>query len=215
MIRLNTQFIPTILWGMPKVLPLRRARIALTCGAFLFSAVLFSAQTSIPSTPDAWVTDTAHFMSPAVVSNLNARLKAYEQQTHHQLIVWIGTTTGGVPIEDWATKAFNAWGVGRKGYNDGLVLFVMSEDHKLRIEVGYGLEAQVPDAAAVRVIEDILVPQIRAGNPDAAIVAAMEALAKAIGGSFPLADGKIADEPHPATRPETEIGNGQTKSAIP
>jgi uncharacterized protein len=200
---------------MLRVPPLLRVHFALACGAFLFSAVLFAAQTSIPAAPDAWVTDTAHFMSPAVVSNLNARLKAYEQQTHHQLIVWIGTTTGGVPIEDWATKTFNAWGIGRKGMNDGLALFVMSEDHKLRIEVGYGLEAQVPDAAAARVIQDILIPQIRAGNPDGAIVAAMEALTKAVGGSLPSGDGKIADEPRPVTRPETERGNGETKNAVP
>ena len=70
-------------------------------------------------------------------------------QTGHQVLVYIDHTTGGVPIEDWAVKAFERWRVGRKGIDDGLVLFVFSDDHKLRIEVGYGLEDRVPDAVAV------------------------------------------------------------------
>jgi uncharacterized protein len=154
-------------------------------------------------------------MSPDVVSNLNSRLKAYEQQTHHQLIVWIGTTTGGVSIEDWATQAFNAWGIGRKDVNDGIALIVMSEDRKLRIEVGYGLETQVPDAAAAGIVQDILIPRIRSGNPDAAIVAAMETLTKAIGGPLPQVGENRAAEPPPSARPETEKGDVQTKSVVP
>ena len=57
-------------------------------------------------------------------------------------------TTGGVPIEDWAVRAFAEWKVGRKGLDNGVALFVFAEDRALRIEVGYGLEDRVPDALA-------------------------------------------------------------------
>ena len=139
----------------------------------------------IPPTPTQWVTDTAGFLSPADVERLNDRLRTYEQQTQHQLIVWIGPTTGEVPIEDWANRAFEQWRVGRKGIDDGLALFIMARDRRLRIEVGYGLEAQVPDLLAKRIIDNTIVPRIRAGDNAGAIEAGLEALTQAIGQPLP------------------------------
>jgi len=116
------------------------------------------------------------------VRSLNARLDAYEQATGHQLIVYIAPTTGDAPIEDWAVRAFAKWKVGRKGLDDGLALFIMSQDHKMRIEVGYGLEAVVPDAIASRVINEVMAPRIQAGHPDDAVTAAIDSLTAVIGG---------------------------------
>jgi len=121
-------------------------------------------------------------MSPEAVRTLNARLAAYQQATGHQLIVYIAPTTGDAPIEDWAVRAFAKWKVGRKGLDDGLALFIMSQDHKMRIEVGYGLEAVVPDAIASRVINDVMAPRIQAGHPDDAVTAAIDSLTGVIGG---------------------------------
>jgi uncharacterized protein len=112
---------------------------------------------------------------------LDARLEAYEQQTHHQLIVWIGKSIGDDSIEDWSARVFKAWGIGQKGMNDGLALFVMVDDRKLRFEVGYGLEGPVPDVIASRIIREIITPQIQSGNPAAGITAGMEAVVAAIG----------------------------------
>ena len=121
-------------------------------------------------------------MSPSAASSLDSRLQAYEQSTGHQLIVYIDKTTGDAPIEDWAVRAFEKWKVGRKGIDDGLVLFIMAADRKLRFEVGYGLEGQVPDAIASRVINDVIVPRIQAGNRDAAVIDGMGAIMTVIGG---------------------------------
>src|SRR5689334_24883002 len=103
-------------------------------------------------------------MSPGAASALDSRLQAYEQSTGHQLLVYIGQTTGDAPIEDWAVRAFAKWKVGRKGIDDGLVLFIMAADRKLRFEVGYGLEPIVPDVTASRIINDVIVPRIRSGD---------------------------------------------------
>src|SRR4029079_11816086 len=128
---------------------------------------------------------------------------AYEQQPHHQLIVWIGKTTGGVPIEDWSAKAVKAWGIGRKGENDSVSLIVMADDRKLRFEVGYGLEGDVPDNIASRIIREIITPQLKSGDTGCALTAGMEAVIAAIGGAPPAAanpgDQNNSYEDHPVS----------------
>lgn len=121
--------------------------------------------------------------------SLDSQLEAYERSTGHQLLVYIGKTTGGVPIEDWAVKAFQAWKVGRKGLDDGLALFIMAEDRRQRMEVGYGLEGQVPDAMASRIINEIIVPRVQAGDRDGAVASGMNAVASV------LAGGGLSDSP--------------------
>jgi len=152
--------------------------VALTVSA----AILDAAETPIPPAPTRWVTDTANFMSPGAASSLDARLDQYARGTGHQLIVYIGTTTGDATIEDWAVRAFEKWKVGRKGIDDGLALFIMSADRKLRFEVGYGLEGDVPDVIASRIINEVITPRIRAGDQDGAVTAGMEAVMGVIGG---------------------------------
>lgn len=153
---------------------------ALAAGLGVLSAA--AADLKVPPAPDHWVTDTAGFLSPDAAASLDARLSDYAARTGHQVLVYIGRTTGGVPIEDFAVKAFEAWKVGRKGLDDGLVLFIMADDRSIRIEVGYGLEDKVPDARAFRVINEILVPGIRAGNRDAAVASAVSSLLGLISG---------------------------------
>jgi uncharacterized protein len=140
------------------------------------------AATPIPPPPTAWVTDHAAFLSPAATQEIDARLAGYARETGHEVLVYIDHTTGGVPIEDWAVKAFESWRVGRKGIDDGVVLFVFADDHRLRIEVGYGLEDRVTDLAASRIINDDMTPRIRGGDRDGAVRAAVDALLSDIGG---------------------------------
>ena len=156
---------------------------SLALAVLLVWALAFAiAQTPIPAAPSRWVTDTANFMSGQAAQSLDSRLEAYERSSGHQLIVFIGMTTGNAPIDDWAVRAFETWKVGRKGIDDGLVLFIMSADRRLRFEVGYGLEGQVPDAIASRIINEVIVPRIQAGDRDGAVNAGMEAVMGVIGG---------------------------------
>jgi uncharacterized protein len=155
-------------------------RLLLALGVLIASAAV-RAETPIPPPPERWVTDRAAFLSPAVAQELDTRMGDHAQRTGHQVLVYIDRTTGGVPIEDWAVKAFERWRVGRKGIDDGAVLFVFKDDRQLRIEVGYGLEAQVPDAVASRIINEQMVPRIRAGDNDGAIKSGVDALLGAIG----------------------------------
>lgn len=161
---------------------LRRALAFLALAGAL--AVPFaSAQAGIPPVPGRWATDEAGFLAPRTVAALDARLEDYERRTGRQVLVWIGRTLGpNASLEDWAVRAFEAWKVGRRGLDDGLVLFVFAEDRKVRIEVGYGLEDKVPDAYAFRVVDRILLPGFREGRPDEAVQAAVAALLGYISG---------------------------------
>jgi uncharacterized protein len=166
---------------------LRKLIPAILAGALLLlafgSRTRAEVGTPIPPAPDRWLTDTASFLSAGTAAEIDARLEQYERTSGHQIIVYIGSTTGGVPIEDWAVKAFESWKVGRKGLDDGVVLFIMSADQRLRIEVGYGLEAQVPDALAGRIINDDMAPKLQGGDNDGAVRAAVERLISIISGN--------------------------------
>jgi uncharacterized protein len=180
---------------------LRKIFPAALAGALLllaFSApITADSGTPIPAPPQRWLTDTANFLSPGTAAELDARLEAYERSSGHQFIVYIGNTTGDIPIEDWAVKAFGSWRVGRKGLDDGLVLFVMADRH-LRIEVGYGLEGLVTDATAGRVINDEMVPRLQNGDNDGALKAAVESLIAVISGDDTSAGGSQEPQGKPS-----------------
>ena len=151
---------------------------------FLCAGSFFSraADLKIPPSPGRWVTDTAGFLSSGTIQTLDTRLEASARQTGHQVIVYIGKSTEGYPIEEFADKAFQAWAVGRKGLDDGVALFIMAEDRTVRIEVGYGLEDVIPDIITGRIINDILIPKVRAGDADGAVSDAVSAILRAISG---------------------------------
>jgi uncharacterized protein len=147
--------------------------------ALVLAAVAGSA---LPPAPAHWVEDHASFLSPATRDALDAKLAGYERATGHQVIVWIGTTLGGAPLDDWAVRTFAAWKIGRKGVDDGVAIFVLADDRAIDIEVGYGLEDKVPDAIASRIIREVMAPRLRAGDRDGAVTAGVDAVLAAIEG---------------------------------
>ena len=160
-----------------------RKILALFCLlAGLWGGVFLAAQAAPPPAPQRWVTDAPGLLSQAAREGLDRRLEAYQKSTGHQVLVWIGTSTGGEVLEDWTVRAFAAWKVGRAGLDDGLVLFVFTGDRKLRIEVGYGLEGQVPDAVASRIIRETIVPRLKGGDADGALTAGVDRILKVVGG---------------------------------
>ena len=183
-----------------------RLLLPLLCGILpLLSA---GAETPIPASPSNYVTDAAGYMSPLAVQNLNSRLEAYERSSGHQLFIYIGKTTGGVPIEDWAVKAFKTWKVGRKGLDDGVALFLMVDDRRMRIEVGYGLEGQLTDALASRIIHDVIQPKLVANDPDGAVTSGAEEIVKVLDGKA-LPGAASGTSPPASTQQQIPLSNLQ------
>ena len=154
----------------------------------------------IPATPDRWVTDGVGFMSANLRAGLDAKLEAYQQKTGHQVLVWVGGTIGGAPLDDWAVKTFAAWKVGRKGIDDGVAIFVLASDRKIDIEVGYGLEDKVPDAIASRIIREVMSPRLQQDDRDGAIRFGADAILAAIEGR-PVGDLERAPSDTPTRGP--------------
>lgn len=136
----------------------------------------------IPPAPTHWVEDHAGLITPATRDALDARLAGYERATGHQVVVWIGKTLGGAPLDDWAVRTFAAWKLGRKGIDDGVAMFILVDDRKIDIEVGYGLEDRIPDAVASRILREVMVPRLQAGDRDGAVTGGADAVLAAIEG---------------------------------
>ena len=156
--------------------------VALAACACVLPAI--AADFHIPPTPDHYVTDNAGALSSGTRASLENQLQAYERSTGHQLVVWIGETTGDVPLETWTGETADQWKIGRRGHDDGAVLFIFMQDRKVRIEVGYGLESKLTDADSDRIIQNEIRPRMRAGDVDAAVASGVAAMIVTISPSY-------------------------------
>jgi uncharacterized protein len=122
------------------------------------------------------VVDDAHMLSPQTAQKLDGELAQLEQQTGHQLVVATIPDLQGYEIEDYGYQLGRAWGIGRKGQDDGAILLVAPNQKKVRIEVGYGLEPVLTDALSSVILQRTVLPQFRAGHMEQGIVAGTDAL---------------------------------------
>lgn len=179
-------------------------RFGLALAASLTAASLWA--WSPPPTPIRFVTDGAELLSPSARDSLDARLAVYEKRTGHQVLVWTARSLEGEAPEDFASRTFAAWKVGRKGIDDGLVLFIFKDDRKIRFEVGYGLEERLPDAIASRIIREEMEPRLHSGDTDGAVFHGVGAALQAIGGEV---GGEVVSRPVP-TRHRRPVSPLQT-----
>jgi uncharacterized protein len=128
------------------------------------------------------INDYAGVVSAPTKQSLTRKLVAYEQTTGHQLAVLTVPTLGGDPVEDFSIRVVETWNLGKKGTDDGILLLVATADHKVRIEVGYGLEGSLPDAVSGRIIRELIAPNFRRGDYDSGITSAIDAILARTGG---------------------------------
>ena len=178
---------------------LRVLLLAFALGFTTLLAATSRATTAIPKAPERWVTDTAGMLSSATRAKLDARLEAYEAKSGHQVVVWIGKTIGGDPLDVFAVATFKAWQLGRKGHDDGVLVLVLSSDRAIDIEVGYGLEDRLTDALAHRIIDEVMTPRLRGGDADGALEAGVDAILAGIEGR------PVASEPAPVAQPVERV----------
>ena len=112
----------------------------------------------------ARVTDLTATLSAADKQALEAKLAAFEQQTGGQMVVLIVPSTQPEPIESYSIRVAEAWKIGRKGQDNGVLFLIAKNDRKMRIEVGYGYEGVLPDITARRIIAEDVAPRFRDGK---------------------------------------------------
>jgi uncharacterized protein len=142
------------------------------------------------------VVDQTGTLSSGDVASLTQTLKNLEARKGSQIAVLIVPTTQPETIEQYSIRVAEAWKIGRKKIDDGALLVVAKDDHKLRIEVGYGLEGALNDVTAKRIIDEVITPKFRSGDFAGGISAG---LARIIG----VIDGEPL--PAPAVAPSQQV----------
>ena len=122
------------------------------------------------------VVDDAHVLSDTTKEDLTQKLQALEQKTSRQLVVVTVPSLGGYEISDYGYQLGRAWGIGQKTLNNGALLIVAPTEHRVRIEVGYGLEPILTDAFSSVIINTQITPKFKAGDINGGVEAGTDAL---------------------------------------
>jgi len=146
--------------------------------AILAFFCLIAPATAAPKFPTLTgrVVDDANILSAQTKDDLNTKLAALEQSTSRQLVVVTIPSLQGYDISDYGYQLGRAWGIGQAKLNNGILLIVAPTEHKVRIEVGYGLEPIVTDALSSVIIQTRILPQFRGGDFNAGVEAGVNAL---------------------------------------
>ena len=126
------------------------------------------------------VNDYAGVLQSSQVQSLEAQLSQLERDTGHQVAVLTIPTLDGEDIEGFSIRVAESWKIGKKDYDNGVILVVAINDRRLRLEVGYGLEGILPDAIAKRITSDYIVPRFRQKDYAGGIIAGIAAVDKTI-----------------------------------
>lgn len=127
---------------------------------------LMLAAKEIPPVPNPprLVNDFVGVLSGVEVQALEQKLVAYDDSTSTQIAIVIEESLDGDDIFDYSYRLAEAWGIGRQGKNNGILIYIALGDRKLWIQTGYGAEGFLPDAMAKRIIERIITPNFRQQN---------------------------------------------------
>ncbi|MHB8285149.1 MAG: TPM domain-containing protein [Caulobacteraceae bacterium] len=127
------------------------------------------------------VVDDANVLTPDIVAELTQKLAALQAKNGRQLVVVTLPSLQGQEIEDYGYQLGRAWGIGQKGTNTGALFIVVPSEHKVRIEVGYGLEPILTDAETSVILQQNVLPKFRAGDVSGGVVDGTDALVQQLG----------------------------------
>jgi uncharacterized protein len=131
-----------------------------------------------------YVNDYAGMISPAAEARLEQTLRAFDRSDSSQIAILTVDSLEGDALEDFSIRTVDAWGIGQKGKDNGILLLAVKNDRQLRIEVGRGLEGVLTDLAAGRIADQVITPRFQAGRFDEGFEAGTVALIQATGGEF-------------------------------
>ena len=161
----------------------QRGRSPLQWCALALLLLAAAAQGEVPIPPlKSHVTDLTATLSADQRNTLEGELVSLESRKGSQVAVLMVPTVQPESIEQYATRAYDQWKLGRKGVDDGVLLVIAKNDRKLRIEVGYGLEGKIPDAIAKRIIDKNIVPHFKRGDFYGGIHAGTDRIVRLVAG---------------------------------
>ena len=129
-----------------------------------------------------YVNDFAGIIDSRSASQLDGICTSIEKSTGVEIAIVTIDSLGMQSVEEAASAYYNGWGIGKKGQDNGVVILVAAQDHKVRIEPGYGLEGQLPDGLAGEIIRYDILPRFKQGDYGGGLLAAVYKVGKIVGG---------------------------------
>src|SRR5947208_8452125 len=174
-----------------------RRRLRLGILALFASAIVAHAAETVPPKPDRYFNDYASVVSRGAAERFNEQLAQFERETSNQIVVAVWRKMPSQSsIEDFTQRTFQAWQVGHKGRNNGVVFFVFVDDHRMRIQPGYGLEGALPDITCNEIIRDAVAPRFRANDFEGGLATGIDLIFKAIRGEYKGSGKTVAEQGH-------------------
>ncbi len=130
------------------------------------------------------INDYGSMISAPVKLELETRLQQFEAAESTQIVILTIPSLQGDSIENFSIRVVEAWKIGHKGSDNGVLLIVSRDDHKTRIEVGYGLEGRLTDLLAGRIINDEIVPAFKARQFDEGFTKGVSSIIAAVHGEY-------------------------------
>lgn len=134
------------------------------------------------------VNDNAGVLSPEAVARIEEKLAGIERTDSTQIVVLTITSLEGEVLEEYSIRVAEAWKIGMKNLDNGVILLIAKEDRKLRIEVGRGLEGRLTDLLSGRIIRNEITPRFRSGDYDGGVEAGIDAIVAVVRGEYTAAD---------------------------
>jgi uncharacterized protein len=141
------------------------------------------AQPEVPELRN-WANDLTNTLSQEELEKLNIRLKTYEDTTTNQLVSLMIGSLEGYPLESYSFEVAEKNKIGTKEKSNGVLLLVVKNDRKMRIEVGYGLEGVLPDALSSSIIRNEIAPYFRKDEYYRGINSGIDAIIAAVKGEY-------------------------------
>lgn len=136
------------------------------------------------------VNDYADLLSPATEASLESVLQNLESSDSTQIVVLTIGSLQGDSLEEFSLRVVESWKIGQQGLDNGVLLLVSRDDRKIRIEVGYGLEGQLTDMTAGRIIRNVIAPKFKQGDFNQGIIDGIGAIVMTVRGEFTAAESK-------------------------
>ena len=161
------------------------AAFAVLALLFCISGHVQAQAQNVPPKPDRYITDQAGVLDAGTLDTINSQLDQFERETSNQIVVAIyPSLPPDAEIAQYTTFTYNAWGLGQKGKDNGALLMVFVNDHKMFICTGRGLEGSLPDATCENIVTQVIAPQFKQGNYAGGIQAGVNAMIAATKGEY-------------------------------
>jgi uncharacterized protein len=130
------------------------------------------------------VNDYAGLLSAPAAQEIEASLSTFERSDSTQIVVLTIPTLEGENLEEFSIRVAEAWKIGQKATDNGAILLIAKQEHKVRIEVGRGLEGKLTDLVSGRIIRGEISPRFRAGDFDGGVKAGVSAIMEVVRGEY-------------------------------